>query len=108
MKYSLGRVGVMTCLLLASLQTFAVEPYEEYHKRVESSQTITALTDNLMGDSVSLYNGATEFSVTDIDIPGNNALPVQLTRRFKIELQPTSISPTGDPYLRGAGSWDVD
>lgn len=88
----------------------AAEPYQEYRKHIESAQTITALTDDLMGDSVSLYNGATEFNAVDIDLPGNNALPVQLRRRFSIELSPPS-SPggnAGDPNLRGIGDWDID
>ena len=92
------------------LSSQAAEPYQEYRKHIESAQTITALTDDLMGDSVSLYNGATEFNAVDIDLPGNNALPVQLRRRFSIELSPPS-SPggnSGDPNLRGIGDWDID
>lgn len=95
--------------MLVAGSSLAVEPYQEYHKRVESAQTLTALSDDLMGDSVSLYNGATEFSVVDIDLPGNNQLPVQLRRRFSIEIKP--IGP-GDalarPILGGAANWDVD
>lgn len=101
----LAAVGVATCVT-----SQAAEPYQEYRKHIESAQTITALTDDLMGDSVSLYNGATEFNAVDIDLPGNNALPVQLRRRFSIELSPPS-SPggnSGDPNLRGIGDWDID
>lgn len=61
-----------------------------------------------MGDSVSLYNGATGFSATDISLPGNNALPVQLSRRFSVELHPTGVNGEADASLYGAGNWDVD
>lgn len=86
----------------------AIEPFVEYRKHVEAAQTLTALNDQLMGDSVSLYNGATEFSATDISLPGNNALPVQLTRRFSVELHPTGVNGEADAGLYGAGNWNVD
>jgi YD repeat-containing protein len=94
--------------LAAWSAAFAAQPYQEYRKHVEAAQTITALTDELMGDSVSLYNGATEFTATDIDLPGNNALPVQLRRRFSIEITPVGSGSLSDPNYRGAGNWDID
>ena len=97
---TLGVCLVSTCV-------HAVEPYQEYRKRIESSQTLTALTDQMMGDSTSLYNGSTEFSVTDIDIAGNNALPVQLTRRLPIKIEPAGVT-SYNPDLGGAGNWDLD
>lgn len=92
---------------LVSTCAHAVEPYQEYRKRIESSQTLTALTDQMMGDSISPYNGSTEFSVTDIDIAGNNALPVQLARRFPIKIEPAGVT-SYNPDLGGAGNWDLD
>jgi len=88
----------------------AAQPYQEYRKHIESAQTLTALTDGLMGDSVSLFNGATEFAITDIALPGNNGLPVQLRRRFSIEITPSGApgSAAGDPAYRGAGNWDIE
>jgi len=61
-----------------------------------------------MGESVSLYNGATEFAAVDIDLPGNNALPVRLARRFKIELHPLGRGTSFNANLKGAENWDVD
>ncbi|HJW46961.1 MAG TPA: wall associated protein, partial [Lysobacter sp.] len=108
MSRTIGRrVAACVFLLFACLQAQAVEPYQEYRKRVESAQTITALSDDLLGDSVSLYNGATEFTATDIDVPGNNALPVRLSRRFVIKIEPAGGT-TNNPDLGGAGNWDVD
>lgn len=96
--------GLALCLIVAT-QAKAVsplEPYVEHEKRLRTSEMVSPLTSELFGDSVSLYNGSTEFSVTDIDLPGNNALPVQLRRRFKVgsfkEVEP----------LGGFGAWEVD
>jgi len=52
---------------------------------------------------VSLYNGATEFDVTDIDLPGNSSLPVRFGRQFMVE---DLRLPTGS--LAGLGDWDLD
>src|SRR5690554_6088102 len=72
-------------LLVVSSGLFAqdaIQPYVEYRKRVEAAQNISPLEHGLFGEQVSLYNGSTTFSVTDIDLPGNNALPVRLARRL--------------------------
>ena len=95
------------CLLVTSFQAAAIEPYQEYRKRIESAQNLTALNDNMFGDSVSLFNGKTDFSNTDIDLPGNDVLPVQLNRHYSAEL----IVQNGSSYdssLGGAGGWSVD
>ena len=89
---TMGLVRTLACCLMAASMTAAFDvqakqPYEENSKSIEGAQNQTALDDGLMGDSVSLYNGATEFTATDIDIPGNNSLPTQLRRRFSVELQ---------------------
>jgi YD repeat-containing protein len=78
-------------------------PYQEYSKRVKGAEIAAPLKSDLFGESVSLYNGATEFVVTDVDIPGNSALPVRLGRRFKVE---TWTYGTG--RLGGFGAWDID
>ena len=93
--------------LAVTIRAFAMEPSAEYRRRVESSQNLTALTDSLFGDSLSLFNGKTTFSVTDIDVPGNSTLPVQLTRYFDVEISPAGAF-TWNPILGGAGGWTVD
>lgn len=77
-------------------------PYVEHEKRLSASQMVSPLSSDLFGDNISLYNGATEFAVTDIDLPGNNGLPVQLRRRFKVESL-KEVEPLG-----GFGAWDLD
>ena len=85
-----------------------IPTWVEYGKRIEATQQISALEDGFAGESVSLYNGATTFTVTDIDIPGNSKLPVRLARRLAIELQPQDQIQPYDSLLHGVGNWDVD
>lgn len=77
-------------------------PQEDYAKRLRAAELVSPLTSDLFGDSVSLFNGATEFAVVDIDIPGNGGLPVQLRRRFKVDSR-KELS-----FLGGFGIWDID
>lgn len=81
-----------------------VDPYEEFGKRLKEAQEVTPLTSDLFGDSVSLYNGSTEFNVVDISIPGNSSLPVELRRRRVIEDQ--RLDPGSS--IAGFGDWDAD
>ncbi|HEX7649519.1 MAG TPA: hypothetical protein VF450_19130, partial [Noviherbaspirillum sp.] len=95
----------MGLLALASMaahaqSSSAVEPYEEYGKHLRAAQEVTPLTSNMFGDQVSLYNGATEFDVTDIDLPGNSSLPVRFARRLEVD---DRRQPTGN--LGGLGEW---
>ncbi|HJU40826.1 MAG TPA: hypothetical protein VJ724_14745, partial [Tahibacter sp.] len=80
----------------------AIEFQEEYAKQIKAAETVSPLTGDLFGDSVSLYTGAVEFSATDASLPGNNALPVAFGRRFAIE----SRGEGAKRFL--LGDWDID
>ena len=79
-----------------------IDPFQEYGKRVKAGSTVEPITSSLFGDQVSLYNQAATFSHIDIDMPGNDQLPVQLRRQYVIEDQ------TGLGRLHGFGEWDLD
>lgn len=99
-------LGMLLVVLASSAHaqsSSGVDPYEEYGKRLRAAQEVTPLKSDLFGDQVSLYNGATEFDVTDIDLPGNSILPVQLRRRLVINDR--RISPGN---IAGMDDWDVD
>lgn len=81
-----------------------VDAYEEFGKRLRAAQEVAPLTSELFGDSVSLYNRATTFRVTDISIPGNGGLPVQMRRELVIRDRRGSL----DSTLAGFGDWDID
>jgi RHS repeat-associated protein len=77
---------------------------EEYAKRIHASEQVSPLTDDMFGDHVSLYNGTVEFRTTDISLPGNSDLPVELTRTFDTQ---DSSWPTAIPTATGPG-WQID
>lgn len=84
-----------------------VPPYVEYQKHIESSEEVSPLDVGLFGEQVSLYNGSTEFAVVDIDIPGNNDLPVTLARRHQVQPQPQG-SIGYNSLLGYIGNWDIE
>lgn len=92
--------------------TADVPLYVEYDKRLRASEQLSALGSDLFGDQVSLYTGQTAFRHVDIDIPGNNALPVQLSRRYTISTLVDSQlfdarGGPGNPY-GGMGNWNIE
>jgi len=92
--------------------TAAVPVYAEYDKTIRAAEQVAPLTSDLFGDSVAPYLGQTEFNQVDIDLPGNDALPVQLRRRFVVssltkDMVRDEKGGMGNPY-GGAGNWDVD
>ena len=82
----------------------AVMQYQEYEKRIRASEMVGALKSDLFGDSVSLYNGATEFSATDIDLPGNGP-PVRLSRLFKVQV---ALAPEAEQLPGFGAGWNIE
>lgn len=90
-------------LLLVSAQASAQKlPWEEYDKQIQARGAITAHGPQLFGDEVELSSGALSFSVTDISVPGNNGIPVALTRTLSI------IDRDQRLYDMPMGDWDLD
>ncbi len=100
-------IGIFSVLLFSGAYSASLHaqepmrPYEEHAKRIDAAGKVGPLGSDLFGDQISLYNGATEFSVVDIDLPGNGP-PMQLRRRFKVETK------KGGEILGGFGAWDLD
>lgn len=61
---------------------------------------VTSLDHGLFGEQVSLFNGSLGFAQTDVQLPGNSALPVALSRRYE------AGRPHG--FFRQFGDWDLD
>lgn len=51
-------------------QSAPVTPESEYQKRIKVSEDIQPLGENLFGEHVSLYSGATSFEQTDVSSSG--------------------------------------
>lgn len=55
---------------------------QEYEKTIKAAGAISALGDDLFGEQVGLYTGATTFEAIDASLPGNSNLPVAVRRSF--------------------------
>lgn len=91
------------CLAAAGAAAQTVTPEEEYAKRIRASQTVEPLKDDVFGDKINFYNGATEFSVVDVSLPGNSELPVEVRRQLPIEDWRTFQG-----ALKSFGDWSLD
>jgi hypothetical protein len=56
---------------------------DEYNKKIASHSELGTLTGDFAGDRIDMSSGSLEIVQTDIDLPGNNALPVRVARRFE-------------------------
>ncbi len=80
--------------------------YDERGKLLRGSESISWLGPDLFGDQAKLYAGSLEFVQTDISLPGNSALPVDISRRFTVGANGMRNSHFGDwnlEFLRAHG-----
>ncbi|HET6396917.1 MAG TPA: RHS repeat-associated core domain-containing protein [Pseudoxanthomonas sp.] len=75
--------------------------WERYSQRLDASRKLAPLRADAFGDRVSLAHGALSFSVTDVSIPGNNALPVAVTRSYEVRSKKVA-----DNFM--FGDWDIE
>jgi RHS repeat-associated protein len=80
--------------------TSTVTVESEYQKRIQGAEDIKPLGTDLLGDQISLYNGALSFAAMDASIPGNSKLAVSVGRTFQVGAQRN-----GDGLF---GDWDLD
>lgn len=95
-------VSLSSSLLCAAHAQTTKEPWEELDKRVNASENIAPLGNDLFGDKVGLKRGDLSFSNTDVSLPGNNALPVAITRTL------TANTRRGYRNDSMAADWDID
>lgn len=80
------RAGMAAAFVLAAagpaLSQGDASVYSEQHRKVRGSSNVDVLGPNLFGDQVSLYSGRVEFVQHDLELPGNNALPMGVARRL--------------------------
>ena len=88
--------------------------WEEFSVRLQRSQTVPVQGPDLLGDQINLSNGALSFEATDVELPGNDALPVRVTRKFTIgeRLRPQGMMADWEIQLPNVkaqvpGNWEV-
>lgn len=71
---------------------------------------IKALGPDLFGEEISTYTGGISFSQTDLSLPGNDALPVAVTRRLVVDGNKSPSYNNDDNLWRGYafGEWELD
>ena len=102
---SFTRLAMVGLFFIVSTAVFAQAEktrWEEHNTLIRQRQTIAPLDGAMFGDSVSYYTGSLGFAQTDTSIPGNNALPVAVTRTYGV---------TGHRNLYANlafGDWDIE
>lgn len=103
MRSAITRFLFLLVLALPSMaKGQAVSLGDEYQKKIKAATEVAALGNGMFGNQTSDATGKTVFTAVDIDLPGNNALPVRFGRRLPIE--PRYIQ----EELGGLGNWDID
>nr|WP_249263226.1 hypothetical protein [Xanthomonas axonopodis] len=100
-------MGVVVVVGMACGQALAQDdakaPWEEYDKLIGKRSTIAALGPTLLGDQVDLVSGALSFRHADVELPGNDALPVAVARTFQVDVR-TDVPYHDLPFA----DWDLD
>jgi len=78
-------------------------PWEEYGKLVKARATVSSMGPDLFGDKVDLNTDELSFSLTDVSLPGNNTLPMAVTRTFAV-----SSKLWNQPNDLLFADWDLD
>ncbi|WP_414730459.1 wall associated protein [Xanthomonas vasicola] len=106
-RMRIGALVGMACVAAAGAARGqnAIEPYVEYAKLVRAAEKTAPLDDGLMGDGISLFDGQTSFRNVDIQLKGNDGLPLELVRRLVVKPKPQ-----GDfsKDYAGLGNWEID
>lgn len=103
LSFALALLGIVSVCHEADAQvTGGRYPWQEYNERIRATELVAPLKSDLFGDQISLYDASAEFSVVDIDLPGNSSLPVELRRRLRVE------SKKEMEFFGGFGEWDIE
>jgi RHS repeat-associated protein len=80
----------------------AIPEAVEYDRLIRAQRDVGSLDTDLLGESIDYFTGQTDFVTTDVSLPGSNALPVALGRRYHVTNHAGGV-------LQGAfGDWDLE
>jgi len=66
---------------------------QEYGNLIRAGSNVGALDAGLLGERIDYYTGHVDFVATDVSLPGNNALPVAIGRRYAVDANPSGVVP---------------
>jgi YD repeat-containing protein len=116
MRVDLRAATAVSLMALSTISIAANDYQDEYDKKIKASQDVGILGNDLAGDRVNFYTGATSFSATDISLPGN-AFGLSLGRSLEVGFDSNlAARPGPDAYTReimelklhAFGDWDID
>lgn len=106
----LSRIGVaLLCVATLPLHAQTARSVADgYEDRIKGARTIAALGADLFGEEINLKDGTASFSATDIVVPTNSGLRVQLGRRLGINAR--DWDENRDSTVDGElfGNWKLD
>ena len=83
-RWRIAATVVAAAALFTSLHAAAQTIPEESANYLTVDRTLSPLGADVFGEQVDLYMGGLSFSHTDVDVPGNSALPVQVVRTLVV------------------------
>jgi len=81
---------------------------QEYGKTIKSAEAVGVLGNDLFGEQTNFYTGATTFSSTDVQLVGNNTLPVAIGRVFTVTARDQIDQANLLRQDGGFADWDLD
>jgi RHS repeat-associated protein len=99
-------LAVASVLMISNAHAQAVFEEARHAEPLRGATDVRVIDEAAFGENIGLQRGAVEFLQTDIDLPGNDALPVRVQRRLVVE------NKLGSPDLKVAdfgmaGEWAV-
>ena len=100
-RFGLQAVAALCAAVLTSVPARAMDA--DYLKQLVpvAQNSIKPYGEDMFGDKVSLYDGSLAFEQTDLDLKGNNELPVRLTRGLAVGRRTTTYA-----YDFPLGQWE--
>ncbi len=105
-KLLLGAVALICAMGFSNTgRATAYSVREEYSALVARTMTVSPLGEDLYGESIDLATGRLEFSVADVELQGNNRLPVEFRRRHAVDAFDPKAFYSNQYH---AAEWEID
>ena len=89
---------------LLSAVAFAQTGYhQDYSRLINAGDVVKPLGDGMFGEQINYYSGKTQFQHVDISLQGDDALPMSVSRTYRVENRHVVNAKTG-----AFGDWDLE
>lgn len=97
---------VQIALASALLSTGALAQtgyHQDYSRLINAGDVVKPLGEGMFGEQINFYSGKTQFQNVDINLQGNDALPMSVSRTYRVENRHVVSAKTG-----AFGDWDLE